>query len=65
MTDTRLDSNFKQFVSNRCEAACLENDEYMKMEHGEDVDQDELQALAEELCYRKGFQDAMAIIKNN
>lgn len=49
------------YVANRCEAALLENQKYMKKEHS-GTDQDELQAMAEELCQEQGFNDAMQLM---
>jgi hypothetical protein len=51
----------KQFIAERCVEALEESKEYMKMEENEEMDPDILQAKAEEVCYRKGFMDAMAI----
>jgi hypothetical protein len=55
-----MDEDFRQYVYRRCEKALVENKEYMEMEH-EDVDQDAIQAKAEELCYMRGWADAMAL----
>jgi len=34
----------------------------MNNEINEEISQDELQAMAESLCYKKGFYDAMKLI---
>lgn len=52
----------KQFIAERCNKALMENEDYVNMEQSEDTDQDVLQARAEELCYKKGFLDAMALV---
>ncbi|NLJ97322.1 MAG: hypothetical protein GX321_09230 [Clostridiales bacterium] len=59
--DHTMDMSIKEFISKRCEEALIENREYATLERGE-ADVDETQALAEELCYQKGFIDAVAII---
>lgn len=62
--DTQLDNDFKEYVIKRCEKALLECKEYIGKENNGDVTPDELQAMAEELCYKKGFADALNITKN-
>jgi len=57
-----LEKDFENFVSSRCETALLENEEYLKLEHS-DSDQVELQGLAEIICYKKGFYDAIKLFK--
>lgn len=64
MTKTLLDNEFKELISKRCEKALVECKDYMEREHSSEIDQDELQAMAEELCYKKGFQDAIMLLKN-
>lgn len=58
-----MDEDFKQYVYARCAKALLENEEYMNMERDPDADQDEVQTKAEELCYIRGWADAMALSK--
>ena len=55
---------YNDFIYLRCEVALLENAEYMKKERSQETDPDELQADAEALCYKKGFNDAMKIRNN-
>lgn len=57
-----LEKDFENFVAARCETALLESEEYLKMEH-EGSDQEQIQSLAETLCYQKGFNDAVKIFK--
>jgi hypothetical protein len=52
----------KQYIAERCIEALDENEEYKNMESNDDTDPETLRMLAEELCYRKGFLDAMALI---
>jgi hypothetical protein len=59
-----LEKDFENFIAKRCESALLESDEYLLLEK-EDSDPAMTQGLAEIICYKKGFSDAMKIIKNN
>ncbi len=56
-----MNEDFMQFVYTRCAKALQENDEYMTLEH-DNTDPDALQAIAEELCYMKGFNDAIKLL---
>lgn len=69
-----MDKDFDQYVYARIERVLKESDEYMKLQEklvkaqknnenalAEDLD-GKLGVMAEELCYRQGFKDAMAII---
>lgn len=40
----------------------MENMDYMQKERSGNTDQEVLQIIAEEICYKKGFRDAIAII---
>ena len=51
-----------EFIAKQCEKALLENNDYMNKERGGETDLDVLQAMAEELCYRQGFNDAMQML---
>lgn len=62
--ETQLNDEFEEYVIKRCEKALLECKEYIEKENNGDVTPDELQAMAEELCYKKGFADALNITKN-
>jgi hypothetical protein len=53
---------YNQFIAERCVEALSENEEYLEMEQNEETDPDVLQARQQEICYRKGFLDAMAIV---
>jgi hypothetical protein len=55
----------KQYIAERCNEALMENEDYVMMDQSEDMDPIELQARAEEICYRKGFLDAMALVYGN
>jgi hypothetical protein len=57
-----LEKDFERFVAMRCETALLESEEYLNLERGE-CDSDTLQEIAETICYKKGFEDAMKIMK--
>jgi hypothetical protein len=59
-----MNKEFMEYVYKRCEVALVENVEYMKLESDESADQDKVQAKAEELCYLRGFQDAMTLLNN-
>lgn len=52
----------KQFIAERCVEALNENEEYLNMEYSGDADPYLLSARREELCYRKGFLDCMALV---
>jgi hypothetical protein len=57
----------EETIAMRCSKALEECKEYMECEYNETLPQDELQAMAEKICYKngyaKGFADAMAINK--
>jgi hypothetical protein len=57
-----LDKDFENFVATRCETALLESDDYLKLERG-DCDPVGVQGLAETICYKKGFSDAVNLLK--
>lgn len=59
-----MDKDFMQYVYSRCAEALMENKEYAKLERDKNSDQDEVQAKAEELCYIKGYKDALKLILN-
>lgn len=59
-----MNKDFKEYVFKRCEVALRENAKYMELEGNKQVDQDVVQAKAEELCYIKGFYDAMSLLSN-
>lgn len=58
-----MDKDFMEYVYKRCNTALMENDEYVELERSKDVDPEEIQAKAEELCYIKGFKDALSLLK--
>ena len=53
--------DFKELVSKRCMVALMENKSYTEKENSGIVTQDELNIIAEGLCYRKGFSDALKL----
>jgi hypothetical protein len=59
----KLGDDFYNFIIKRCEEALLENEEYITKEHKSEQTSDDLQEMAEVLCYKKGFMDAMHILK--
>lgn len=58
-----MEKDFEELISIRCERALEECKEYIEGELSGSIPQDELQTIAEKLCYKKGFRDAMAILK--
>ena len=58
-----MDKDFEEFISVRCGRALEECRAYIESELNGELSQDELQIIAEKLCYKKGFKDAMAIVK--
>lgn len=60
-----MEKDFREFISVRCERALEENDDYMRDEMNEMIDQDELQKRAEVLCYLKGVRDFAQLIGIN
>lgn len=58
-----MEEEFEQFIDKRCERALLESEEYLRNERSTSFDENELQEIAEKLCYKKGFFDAMALQK--
>lgn len=57
-----MNEDFRQYVYRRCEKALIEDNEYMQLEQKAE-DQDAIQARAEELCYMRGWADAMALLQ--
>jgi hypothetical protein len=57
-----MENDFYEFAAKRCEKALLDCPEYMNLEHNEDT-QENLQEIAEIICYRQGFKDAMKLSK--
>lgn len=72
-----MDKDFMQYVYARIEKALTENVEYTELlnkcaEAQQDKNQalysdlsDQMEAKAEELCYMKGFNDAMQMMLNS
>lgn len=58
-----MEKDFEDLISIRCERALEECKEYLESELSGNIPQDELQIFAEKLCYKKGFKDALAILK--
>lgn len=56
-----MEKEHKEFIAKRCEKALLENQEYLEKERNNDVSETELQEMAEVICYKKGFMDAMEL----
>ncbi len=59
-----IEKDLKGFIAERCKKALMECSHYMDKERSGKCDSDELQSLAEELCYKKGFADAVSILTN-
>ena len=55
--------DFNTFIAKRCERALLENSEYLKLEKNPDATQEEIQALAETICYKQCFKDFIEFLK--
>lgn len=53
----RMEKDFDEFVAKRCEKALMENKEYIALERSGAATQEELQALAEVICYKQCFED--------
>lgn len=58
-----MKKEFEEFVMRRCGVALSENQEYLKLEQSEDATQDQLQAKAEEVCYKKALKDFADLMK--
>lgn len=56
-----MEKDFEDFIFKRCETALLENEEYLKLEQ-DGSDNELIQELAETICYKKGFSDAIKLI---
>ena len=57
-----MDEYLKQFIAERCNKALAANEEYLKLDYDDNSDPVTLQGMSNELCYKKGFLDAMALI---
>jgi len=55
-----LEKDFEDFIVKRCEEAKLSNDDYLRHERGRFAPE-EVQGMAEIICYQKGFSDATKI----
>lgn len=60
-----MEKDFEEYIAKRCSKALEENSEYMDNEYNEKLTQDELQVIAEKLCYKKGCSDTIAKLKNS
>lgn len=60
---TLLKKDFEEFIAKRCEKALLESEEYIKLERNGNASPEELQELAEIICYKQCFDDFVAKIK--
>ena len=60
----KLEKDFEELISLRCEKAVEECSEYMDKEYS-GLSQEELQPIAEKLCYKRGFADAVAILMHS
>lgn len=49
-------------IAKRCEKALLENEEYLRAERSPDTNRDELQALAEVICYEQAMSDTYELL---
>ena len=58
-----MEMDFENFIAKRCECALMSDENYVKKEQGENVNEIELQIIVETICYKKGFSDAMKVIK--
>ena len=59
-----MEKDFESFVIARCENALKENEEYMRIELSGKLEPEELQSIAEEICYVQGFEDCKAMLLN-
>lgn len=71
-----MDKDFMQYVYARCEKALSENDEYMELQskcveamknHEDELANDisdQMESMAEKLCYLQGCNDAIKMIIN-
>ncbi len=70
-----MDKDFMEYVHARIEKALTENSEYVRLQHecveaqknkdtelANDINE-RMESIAEELCYLKGFNDAMQLMK--
>lgn len=61
--DKWLKEDYDKFVMKRCERALLEDEEYLKLERNPETKPEELQAIAEMLCYKQCAKDLSALNK--
>lgn len=48
-----------EYVAQRCSIALMDNKDYMAIESSNSLSDDEIQEIAETICYRKGWNDAI------
>lgn len=48
---------FKRFAAERCSKALVEFPGYLEREQAEEVDQDEIHADSQLICYLQGYRD--------
>ncbi len=60
-----MNKEFDDYVAKRCEKVLISNKNYIGKEKDEDFDKDELQEIAERICYQQGFMDAVNMIIEN
>ncbi|MDF2636857.1 MAG: hypothetical protein K0R78_3731 [Pelosinus sp.] len=57
-----MNKAIEELIIKRCEAAKLEDDEYLECERG-NHEVEEVQSLAEIACYKKGLRDAKSFYR--
>jgi hypothetical protein len=57
-----MNKEFEEYVAKRCEKTLLSSKDYIEKEKNEDCDRDELQEIAERICYKQGFLDAVKMM---
>lgn len=57
-----MDKDFEDFIALRCGRALQECEEYLQNEYNGKLTPDQMKAQSEELCYKKGFMDAVTIL---
>jgi len=60
--DLNLNEDFESLFIKRCEKALVENDTYIKAERDSNTDINELQSMAEIICYKQGVRDAFTML---
>lgn len=60
-----MNKEFDDYIAKRCEKILLSDKNYIAKEKEDGFDEDELQEMAEKICYKQGYFDAIKMMMEN